>query len=45
MNCPKTRAMPGHKSTQLIMDTYGRWLTPGNKTAADRLDEPSGSKR
>ena len=26
------------------MDTYGKWLPMGNKTAVDRLDDVSGSK-
>ena len=38
----------GHASIQLTADTYGRWLSIGNKAAVDRLDDttrgPSGSK-
>lgn len=29
----------GHKSIKLTVDTYGKWLPIGNKTAVDRLDE------
>lgn len=35
----------GHASIQLTVDTYGKWLPIGNKTAVDRLDDgASGSK-
>jgi hypothetical protein len=34
----------GHASIQLTVDTYGKWLPAGNKAAANRLDDPSGSK-
>jgi len=38
----------GHASIQLTVDTYGKWLPIGNKTAVDQLDgvssEPSGSR-
>lgn len=37
-----------HASIQFTVDTYGKWLPMGNKTAVDRLDavaaEPSRSK-
>jgi len=39
----------GHASSQLTVDTDGRWLPMGNKAAVDRLDDAtpsaSGSKR
>lgn len=28
----------GHASIQLTVDTYGKWLPMGNKSAVDRLD-------
>lgn len=28
----------GHASIQLTVDTYGKWLPLGNKTAVNRLD-------
>ena len=34
----------GHASIQLTVDTYGKWLPMGNKSAVNHLDEPSGSK-
>ncbi len=39
----------GHASIKLTVDTYGKWLPMGNKSAVDRLDgddwiSPSGSK-
>ena len=30
----------GHASIQLTVDTYGKWLPMGNKSAVDRLDFP-----
>jgi len=30
----------GHASIQLTVDTYGKWLPMGNKSAVDRLDDP-----
>jgi integrase/recombinase XerD len=30
----------GHASIQLTVDTYGKWLPMGNKSAVDRLDGP-----
>ena len=34
----------GHASIQLTVDTYGKWLPMGNKTAVNRLDDEGGSK-
>jgi integrase len=34
----------GHASIQLTVDTYGKWLPAGNEAAANRLDDPFGSK-
>src|SRR5262249_39367790 len=34
----------GHASSQLTVDTYGKWLPMGNKAAVNRLDDPSGSR-
>jgi integrase len=31
--------MLGHASISLTVDTYGKWLPMGNKTAVDRLDD------
>ena len=31
----------GHASIQLTVDTYGKWLPIGNKSAVDRLDDPA----
>jgi integrase len=29
----------GHASIQPTVDTYGKWLSMGNKAAVDRLDD------
>ncbi len=34
----------GHKSIQITVDLYGKWLPMTNKAAVDRLEMPSGSK-
>ena len=35
----------GHASIKLTVDTYGKWLPMGNKTAVDKLDDrQDGSK-
>jgi len=34
----------GHSSIKRTVDTYGKWLSMGNKAAVDRLDDQSGSK-
>lgn len=31
----------GHASIQLTVDSYGKWLPIGNKSAVDRLDDPA----
>jgi hypothetical protein len=40
----RVRRQLGHASIRLTVDTYGKWLPMGNKTAVYALDSPSGSK-